>query len=126
MKRVIVVEDDAVAGFIYQTSLKKEGFGVELAADGEVGLKMIVESCPDAVLLDLMMPKISGIEVLKRLRAEPSLTGIPVMVMTNAFVPALVIEAVQAGATKVFNKAETTPKIILDALRNAGCFPTKE
>jgi CheY-like chemotaxis protein len=122
MKRVIIVEDDAVVGFVYRTNLKKEGFQVEVATDGEAGLKRILEICPDAVLLDLMMPRMSGVEVLKKIRAEERLSRIPVMVLTNAYVPAMIDDAMQAGATQVFNKAEATPHLIEDALKSAGCF----
>ncbi len=122
MKRIIIVEDDTVVGFVYRTGLKKEGFEVEVLADGEAGLARIQQIRPDAVLLDLMLPKISGIELLKRLRAHPELSKIPVMVFTNAYVPAMVTEALQAGATKVFNKAVTTPHEVVQSLKDAGCF----
>jgi two-component system phosphate regulon response regulator PhoB len=121
MKKVIIVEDDAVAGFVYRTNLTKEGYDVEVAADGEAGLARIEATCPDAVLLDLMLPKMSGVEVLKKMRAQPYLSKIPVMVFTNAFVPAMINDAMQAGATKVFNKSEVTPNILVEALKSAGC-----
>src|SRR5712691_11329195 len=122
MKRIIIVEDDAVVGLVYRTGLMKEGFEVEVAADGEAGLARILQICPAAVLLDLMMPKLPGLEVLKRLRAQPELSKIPVMVFTNAYVPAMVEEAMKAGATQVFNKAVTTPHQVMQALKDAGCF----
>ena len=122
MKRIIIVEDDAVVGLVYRTGLMKEGFEVEVAVDGEAGLARIQQICPAAVLLDLMIPKLAGLEVLKRLRATPELSKIPVMVFTNAYVPALVEEAMKAGATKVFNKAVTTPHIVVQCLKDAGCI----
>jgi CheY-like chemotaxis protein len=126
MKKIIViVEDDAVVGFLYRNHLKKEGFEVEVATDGEAGLSSILGGSPAAVVLDLMLPKMSGVEVLKKLRSQPQFANIPVMVFTNAFIPAMVNEAMQAGATKVFNKAEITPRLITDALKNAGCFPSE-
>jgi|SRR6266704_2731754 len=122
MKKIIIVEDDSVVGFVYRTSLKKEGFDVEVATDGEMGLARIQETCPQAVLLDLMLPKMSGVEVLKRMRIQPALAQIPVIVFTNAYVPQMINGAMEAGATKVFNKAEITPHLVVDALRDAGCF----
>src|SRR5205823_209052 len=103
MKKIIIVEDDPVVGFVYQTGLKKEGFDVEIAADGQAGLSRILETCPAAVILDLMLPKMPGIEVLKKMRAEPAVAQIPVMVFTNAYVPGMIEGAMKAGATKVFN-----------------------
>jgi len=125
MKKIIIVEDDAVVGFVYRTSLTKEGFEVEVAADGEAGLARILETCPSAVILDLMLPKMSGVDVLKKIRAQPALANMPVMVFTNAYIPAMVDQATQAGATKVFNKAVANPHMIVEALKNAGCFATE-
>lgn len=122
MKTILVVEDDAVVGFVYRTSLKKEGFAVEVAIDGEAGLARILQVCPDAILLDLMLPKMSGVEVLKKMRAQPELSKTPVMVFTNAFVPVMIKEAMQAGATQVFNKADVTPRKIIEALKDLGCY----
>jgi len=125
MKRIIIVEDDAVVGLVYRNGLMKEGFEVEVAVDGEAGIARILQIHPDAVLLDLMMPKLPGLEVLKRLRATPELARIPVIVFTNAYVPVMVEEAMKAGATKVFNKAITTPHQVVQALKDAGCFPAE-
>lgn len=122
MKKILIVEDDAVVGMVYRTGLQKEGFAVEVATDGEAGLARILEMDPDAVLLDLMLPKMSGVEVLKKMRAQPGHSKKPVMVFTNAFVPAMINEALQAGATEVFNKADATPRLIVEALKKAGCF----
>jgi len=122
MKKVIIVEDDAVVGLIYRTGLAKEGFDVEVATDGVAGLLRIQETCPAAVLLDLMLPKMPGVEVLKKMRAQPQLAKIPVIVFTNAHLPAIITSATEAGATKVFNKAETTPHEVILAFKDAGCF----
>src|SRR5436190_21807233 len=124
MKKIILVEDDAVVGFVYRTNLTKEGFDVEVVADGEAGLARIQASRPDAVVLDLMLPKMAGVDVLKRMRAEPALMNIPGIVFTNAYIPAMVDDAMKAGATKVFNKAIVTPHMIVEALKTAGCFAT--
>src|SRR2546423_15424661 len=109
MKKIIIVEDDTVVGFVYGNSLRKEGFEVEIAADGEAGLSLIQQSCPDAVVLDLMLPKPSGLEVLKKIRAQPEFSKIPGMVFTNAYIPSMVDDAMKAGATKVFTKANAKP-----------------
>jgi len=119
---IILVEDDPVVGFVYQTSLRKEGFEVEVATDGEAGLNHILNGSPAAIILDLMLPKMAGVEVLKRVRAEPRFAKTPVIIFTNAFVPGMVNEALQAGATKVFNKAAANPRLIADTLKNLGCF----
>src|SRR5438477_8546562 len=114
MKKVIIVEDDVVVGLVYRTGLAKEGFDVEVATDGAAGLSRIQETCPAGVLLDLMLPKMPGVEVLKKMRAQPQLANIPVIVFTNAHVPVMINSAMEAGATRVFNKAETTPRMIIE------------
>ena len=93
MKRIVIVEDDAVAAHVYQTSLRKEGFDVDVVTDGQAGLARILTVLPDAVLLDLMLPKMSGVEVLKGIRGQAELAKIPVIVFTNAYVPDLVKSA---------------------------------
>ena len=122
MKKIIIVEDDAVVGLIYRTGLAKEGFDVEVATDGAAGLLRIQETCPAAVLLDLMLPKMSGVEVLKKMRVQPQLAKIPVIVFTNAHLQAMINSATEAGATKVLNKAEATPHKVIEAFKDAGCF----
>ena len=120
MKRILIIEDDPIVGHIYRTRLEKEGFEIEVCADGQAGYYRTHEFQPDAVLLDLMLPKMNGIDILKKLRAEPRFQRLPVVVFTNAYVPNMIQEAFSAGASQVFNKATLTPRQILDALYAAA------
>src|SRR2546423_1429968 len=119
MKKVIIVEDDPIVASIYKTRLEKEGYEVEIAADGQSGFYRIHEFEPDAVLLDLMLPKMNGVDILKKIRAEAKFSKTPIIVFTNAYVPNMINESFLAGATLVFNKATLTPRQIIDALHNA-------
>ena len=123
MKKILIVEDDPIVAHIYQTRLEKEDYKVEIAPDGQAGFYRIYEFVPDAVLLDLMLPKMNGIEILKKIRAQAQFNKTPIIVFTNAYVPNMIQEAFQAGATLVFNKASLTPRQLLDAL-NTTIFPT--
>src|SRR5262245_51175023 len=125
MKKILIVEDDPVVSLVYQTHLSREGYEVEVARDGEAGLAQMEQACPSAVLLDLMLPTINGVEILKEMRVQPQLAQIPVIVLTNAYVPQMISGAMQAGATKVLNKAEVNPHLVVEALKNAGCFPNE-
>jgi len=116
MKRILIIEDDPIVGHIYRTRLAKEGFDIEVCADGQTGFYRTHEFQPDAILLDLMLPKMNGIDILKRLRSEPKFQRLPVIVFTNAYVPNMIQEAFSAGASQVFNKATLTPRQIIDAL----------
>ena len=114
MKKILIAEDDPISARVYRTSLEKAGFEVQVAPDGQVAIEKIAESVPDAILLDLVMPRMTGIEVLKHLRSQPQFKSLPVMVYTNS--PNLVQEATDAGATRVFDKAKLTPTILVEAL----------
>ena len=116
MKKILIVEDDPVAGKVFQRALEKQGFTTELATDGAQGLKKLAESPPDALLLDVMMPKVGGIAVLGSVRADPNLREMPVVVMTNACVPAFVEQALNAGANHVVDKSITSPLAVAELL----------
>jgi DNA-binding response OmpR family regulator/HPt (histidine-containing phosphotransfer) domain-containing protein len=123
MKKILIIEDDPIVAHIYRTRVEKEGYDVEVAQDGQSGFYRIHEFHPDAVLLDLMLPKMNGIDILKKIRAQGQFCKIPIIVFTNAYVPNMIHESFGAGATQVFNKATLTPRQILEALHNA-IYPT--
>lgn len=81
--KAVVVEDDSDVQFLYQRKLEQAGFEVFIATNGEAGLTVIKEVRPDIILLDLMMPVMSGPEMLARLRAEEWASDIRVIVLTN-------------------------------------------
>src|SRR5438876_32173 len=114
MKKMLIIEDDQIVGSIYLRKFQGEGFQVELASDGESGLAATQRSKPDVVILDLMLPRLNGVEVLKRLRAEPTTRDLPVVVLSNAYMSGLVQDARQAGANYCVIKANCTPRQLLD------------
>lgn len=116
MTKILIIEDDPIVAHIYRTRLEREGFHVETSNDGQAGFYRSHEFRPDAVLLDLMLPKMNGIEILKKLRAQATFGNTPILVFTNAYVPNMIQESFAAGATQVFNKATVTPRQIVDAL----------
>lgn len=126
MKKILIIEDDPIVAHIYQTRLEKEGYQVEIAHDGQSGFYRIHEFKPDAVLLDLMLPKMNGVEILKKIRAQSQFGKTPIIVFTNAYVPNMIHESFGAGATQVFNKATLTPRQIIDALQNAIAYASGE
>src|SRR5687768_7953154 len=119
MKKVLIIEDDPIVAHIYKTRLERESYEVEVATDGQDGVKQMNECSPDAVMLDLMLPRMNGVDVLKKIRSRSDFQNTPVIVFTNAYVPTMINEAYQAGATQVFNKATLTPRQIIDALHTA-------
>lgn len=82
-KKVLLVDDDPLIIRMYEHKLTQEGYKVVLAFDGEKAIIAAKEEKPDIILLDLMMPKMNGVDALKFLRKEPDTKKIPVMILTN-------------------------------------------
>ena len=113
MKRIVIVEDNPMAANIYQATLQRQGFSVEIATDGELGVAAVIASPPDLVLLDLMLPRLDGAEVIRRIRATENLGDLPIIVLSNAFTPARLEALRAAGATRIESKANMSPKQLL-------------
>ena len=83
MKKILIVEDESALQKTIGDALLQEGYEVFSALDGEIGVRLAKEKNPDLVLLDIVLPKMSGFEVLEQLQAEEQTKGIPVIVLTN-------------------------------------------
>src|SRR6184192_2674603 len=122
MKKILIVEDDQIVANIYRNKFSVDGFQVEVALDGQVGLEMVRSFRPDAVILDLM----------KKIRLEQDCQHLPVIVFSNTYLSNMVQEAWKAGATKCLSKANCTPKQVIEIVRTelsgngktAGSSPT--
>jgi DNA-binding response OmpR family regulator len=123
MKRILIIEDDPMISRIYQNKFKAEGFDAQVANDGEKAIQAAGEFTPDAVLLDLQLPKVNGVEVLKHLRSKTETKKVPVIVFSNSYLSTLVQQAWQAGANKVLTKADCTPRQLVDIIRAALANP---
>src|SRR5437899_390404 len=107
-KKILIVEDDQAFANVYRNKLVHEGFEAEAIYDGEKGLALLGSYEPDAVLLDLMLPKVSGLDVIKQIRAQPRFANMPIIVFTNTYLTSMVQDAWKAGATKCLTKASCT------------------
>lgn len=117
-KRILIVEDYAVLARMYQNKLRADGFEVEVALDGEEGERMIKELKPDLVLLDIMLPKKDGLEVLEEVKKEPKTAHIPVILLTNLGGPPETIErGLQLGAVAYLVKAKYTPRQVVSLIK---------
>jgi CheY-like chemotaxis protein len=119
MKRILIVEDDRLMADVYRDRLRSEGFAVHVAADGKAALEMFDSHKADLVLLDLMLPQMSGVEVLKSVRSQFGPRDVPVIVITSAYIGGMVQQAWEAGANQVVTKATMTPKLIIQLIENA-------
>jgi DNA-binding response OmpR family regulator len=105
-KRILIIEDDPVLARVYQNRIAKAGFTVSLSSDGQDGFFSIMQSKPDAVLLDLMLPHIDGLQILRKTRAQKQFERMPIIVFSNSYMNGMLQQAVEAGATMVVNKSE--------------------
>ena len=113
MKKILQVDDDAVVLEIYRQKFVRNGFEVETATDGLAAVRSLSASRPDLVVLDLMMPKLSGVDVLKFIRGRPAVAPIPVVILTNSFMGLRGQEASSLGVERAISKSECTPARLL-------------
>ena len=126
MKKILIIEDDQIVANVYQNKLAVEDYQTEAAPDGESGLKLMRTFQPDAIVLDLMLPKMSGVEVIKEIRGEAEFSKVPIIVFSNMYLTSMIQDAWKAGATKCISKNDCSPKEFLDLVHhtigNGGAF----
>jgi CheY-like chemotaxis protein len=115
-KRILLVDDDPIALRIYRDGLTRQGFDVKTATDGLTALQALRVSKPELVVLDLMMPRFSGVEVLKFIRGEKELAALPVIVLSNAYMDPLAQDAAALGAQKGLLKIKCNPASLAAAI----------
>jgi len=98
-KKILIVEDEAYIVKAFADHFKREGYDVAVALDGEEGLMKAREFKPDLILLDIIMPKMDGLEMLKKLKEDPMTKGISVIMLTNLETSQSVAETMKAGST---------------------------
>nr|WP_221230629.1 phosphate regulon transcriptional regulator PhoB [Brevundimonas variabilis] len=112
---ILVMEDEDALATLLQYNLEKEGYDVVVAADGEEGLVQIDERQPDLVLLDWMLPKVSGIEVCRRIRGRPETRNLPIIMLTARGEESDRVRGLDTGAddylTKPFSMTELIARI---------------
>jgi CheY-like chemotaxis protein len=116
-RTILCVEDNAVALTAYRHRLETEGYSVESAKDGLEAMKILLRLVPDLVLLDLLLPRFDGGEVLKFMRANPRLKTVPVIILSTNSVLDVDEEYVLEGASRRFLKEHCTFPILLQAIR---------
>lgn len=116
MSKIIIIEDNELVARLYETKLLKEGHVVGLAFDGAQGIELIRSNKPDLVVVDLMLPDISGIEIIKQLRDHTEFVDLPIIAYSAD--ETLLLEAENLKATETISKKENSSKEILDHIRN--------
>ena len=113
-KKILLIEDEELMIDLLQRKLTKEGYEILVARDGEEGLKVMREVRPDLILLDIIMPKMGGFEVMEEMGKNKELKKIPVIVISNSGQPVELDKAQKLGAKDWLIKTEFNPQEVVD------------
>jgi len=113
-KKILIVEDEKIMLELLQRKLTKEGYEILIARDGEEGLKTMKQKKPNLILLDIIMPKIGGFEVMEEMNKDKELKKIPVIIFSNSGQPVELDRAQKLGAKDWLIKTEFNPQEVID------------
>ena len=119
MKKILFIEDEATLQKTFAEILKSEGFEVISALDGESGLNLTRGEKPDLILLDLILPKLHGLEVLKEIKKDENTKNIPVIVLTNVESIEEIDKALELGATTYLVKSDYNLEEVVEKIKKA-------
>lgn len=117
MAKVLIVEDDQFLARMYKKKFEVAGFEVEVAMDGEDGLLKMRTLKPDIVLMDIMMPKLNGIDAIVQAKSDSQIKDIPVLVLTNLSNTDDAQSAVKSGAIGYMVKSDFTPSQVVEKVK---------
>jgi len=117
MIRILIVEDDPLMSRLYEKTFRANDFEVVLAHDGEDGLKKAQTMSPAIILLDVMMPKMNGMQVLETIKADPAIKMIPIIMLTNLGGQKDAEDAIAMGAVKYMLKSDNDPSKVVEAVK---------
>lgn len=115
--KILLVEDDSFLLGLYATKFELDGFKVMMAEDGEKAIRVALKERPDIILLDIILPKLSGFEVLKRLKQEPTTAKIPVILLTNLSQRNEIEQGLKMGAEDYLIKAHFMPSEVVEKIK---------
>ncbi len=116
-KKILLVEDDSLIVEIYTTRLKEAGFEIESEIDGEGAIRKLKEKEFDLVLLDIVLPNLTGFEFLERIRNKEKLKNVKVLILSNLGQKTDVERAERLGAIKYLIKANYTPSEVVEEIK---------
>jgi CheY-like chemotaxis protein len=117
MAKVLIIEDDPLMSRMYQKIFTFEKYDVVMAKDGQEGLDLARSDKPTVILLDVMMPKMNGFQVLEKLKSDPETKSTPVIMLTNLAGEQDAETALAKGAVKYIVKSEYEPKQVADMVK---------
>lgn len=115
--KILLIEDEELMVELLNRKLTQEGYEVSVARDGEEGLKMMKEQKPELVLLDIVMPRLGGFEVMEKMTKDNDLKDIPVIVISNSGQPVEIDRARKLGAKDWLIKTEFNPQEVIEKVK---------
>lgn len=116
-KNILVVEDDPFMQTLYRKALEREGFTIHTAGDGQAAMEMLPILAVDLVVLDLMLPKVHGLQVLDAIRQSRLHQNLPVVILSNAYLPEVARKAMESKATTGMLKSDCSPRQLVNIIR---------
>jgi len=122
--KILIVEDDRYISKMYQLKLSLDGFEVQVAENGRLGIEKVKEFRPDIVLTDILMPEMDGFEVIKAIKADTELSATPILIMSNLGQEDHIQRGLGLGALGYIVKSQYTPSKVVDKIKEvlAGKF----
>src|SRR5690606_35071538 len=115
--KILIVEDDLFIRELYERQLSLAGYDVASAADGPEGLTKINQKVPNLLLLDIMLPKMNGLDLLKAIKAQDQTKNVPVILLTNLGQDSVIKEGFNLGADGYLIKSAYTPDQIIEEIK---------
>ncbi len=113
-RKILLVEDEEIMIDLLEKKLTQKGYETSVARDGQEGLKLMRETTPDLILLDIIMPKMGGFEVLERMQKDKELKKIPVIIISNSGQPVELDRVKKLGVKDWLIKTEFDPQEVID------------
>ncbi|MBU1292352.1 response regulator [Patescibacteria group bacterium] len=117
MKKIIIIEDEETLSNLLQRKLIQKGYQVEVAKDGQEGLERIKANKPDLILLDIVMPKMGGFELMEKVRLDEELKKIPIIIISNSGQPVELDRAKELGVRDWLIKTNFDPQEVVDKVK---------
>ena len=118
MKKILLIEDNEELSKMYQVELSQAGYKVDSAYTGREGLNLLKQSKPDLILLDILLPKMDGFDLLRKIKKDKETANIPVVLLTNLNDPEDKELGLKLGATGYWVKAHYTPKQVVEKVQD--------
>lgn len=103
-KKILIIEDEKMVNYFLETRLKKEGFGVEIALDGQEALHKVYHKAYDLILTDMMIPNISGLELIMRIKKSELNSNVPILVLSGLSSADLIVDVLAIGVNDYITK----------------------